>query len=580
MVFSAASNENVKQCESAVKKHSPSQASAICEYQLEIVVRNGDPVAELDIYMELIDLAHASDDKNKKNDYLDKLKSHYLFEKMPKYQYKWNRTHGINHLHSVDFETSRKYFYDALSIAVVSNNEQWLAISYNDVGLIEKKSGHLNQALYYYNKSLDLRKKDGNLYMIGKSFNNIAAVYFELEEYNDAEKYFVEALALYEDYKKTVDYDERVHYSIIHTYQYLISNNIKSGQTEKLDQNYRHLLDNIKGHFNAHKQIGSIISLARYYTDLQEYQLAQDLLERALAINGEQSTVYSAQIHHDLAAVLFARKEITMAIDIANLGIEHAISHKDLGFESALYQLLSDIYFDDDAKQSVAFLKKYQNKREDFLKLKYDKDVKNMQHRFEKQQIESDLLKSEIVNSDQKMKIDKLTINILIIIIIFIIVSLLFIYYIFKKRIERQAMIDSIAYHKQQLLILEDDQKNLEKSQDSSKAIDMKYVLKEQLVKTMIKALEIWERHTQTNRVELAEQSKVWTVSIDNGNLRTRSLDKYLSIDKIPQNPRWRNVVRTCHFILTDSELSSDDRAKLEDNLAEIMKTIEGISVK
>jgi len=95
----------------------------------------------------------------------------------------------------------------------------------------------------------------------------------------------------------------------------------------------------------------------------------------------------------------------------------------------------------------------------------------------------------------------------------------------------------------------------------------------------MIEAVSIWEKHTKTNRVELAEKSKLWTVSIDNGTLRTRSLDKYLSLEKIPLNPRWRNVAGTCHFILADMTLSPKDRSLLNQHLDSIMQNVKMLSM-
>jgi hypothetical protein len=78
----------------------------------------------------------------------------------------------------------------------------------------------------------------------------------------------------------------------------------------------------------------------------------------------------------------------------------------------------------------------------------------------------------------------------------------------------------------------------------------------------------------------LAEKSKLWTVSIDGGTLRTRSLDKYLSLEKIPLNPRWRNVAGTCHYILSDEKLSIENRHRLGQRLETLMKIVKAISLE
>ena len=70
------------------------------------------------------------------------------------------------------------------------------------------------------------------------------------------------------------------------------------------------------------------------------------------------------------------------------------------------------------------------------------------------------------------------------------------------------------------------------------------------LVQTMVLCLKIWEESTSKTKVQLAEQSGLWRVSLDGSTAKTRTFDKYLSIDSIPSNPRWKNVINTANYIL------------------------------
>jgi len=72
----------------------------------------------------------------------------------------------------------------------------------------------------------------------------------------------------------------------------------------------------------------------------------------------------------------------------------------------------------------------------------------------------------------------------------------------------------------------------------------------DQLVSIMVLSLLIWEESTSKSKIEFAEQSKLWRISIDGGTAKTRTLDKYLSLDNIPKKPRWKNVINTANFIL------------------------------
>ena len=102
---------------------------------------------------------------------------------------------------------------------------------------------------------------------------------------------------------------------------------------------------------------------------------------------------------------------------------------------------------------------------------------------------------------------------------------------------------------------------------------DMQY--RETLVKLMQDCQYYWQKVTGQSIIELAEKSRIWTVSIDNGRLRTRSMNRYLALDKLPENPRWRQVARTAYFVL--SKVSHDQEAKqaLEKGVTQLQDIVE-----
>lgn len=93
---------------------------------------------------------------------------------------------------------------------------------------------------------------------------------------------------------------------------------------------------------------------------------------------------------------------------------------------------------------------------------------------------------------------------------------------------------------------------------------------RQQLVTLMRSALHTWEVTTQKSKIELAEESNIWAVSIDDGRLRTRTFDRYLRLEQLPKIPRWREVVRTAYFVLSNPSIEPETRASLE---AELEKT-------
>jgi hypothetical protein len=92
-----------------------------------------------------------------------------------------------------------------------------------------------------------------------------------------------------------------------------------------------------------------------------------------------------------------------------------------------------------------------------------------------------------------------------------------------------------------------------------------------ELVALMLAAIEAWERATATSRIELAERSRIWRVNIDDGRLRARVMERYLALSKLPQNPRWRDVLRTAYFVLSNVGLEIIERDALQGRIDRIL---------
>ncbi len=84
------------------------------------------------------------------------------------------------------------------------------------------------------------------------------------------------------------------------------------------------------------------------------------------------------------------------------------------------------------------------------------------------------------------------------------------------------------------------------------------------LVKILNATLRYWEESTQKTKIDLAEASGIWNVYEDYGTYRTRTLDKYLSLNSLPKYPRWRDVLRTAYFALEQCPLTKNYRSDLE----------------
>ena len=95
------------------------------------------------------------------------------------------------------------------------------------------------------------------------------------------------------------------------------------------------------------------------------------------------------------------------------------------------------------------------------------------------------------------------------------------------------------------------------------------------IVQTMSSAVQAWESSTGQTKIDLADQSKLWKSYLDGSTWKTRTLDKYLNVKSLPKKPRWRQVVRTVHFILKQCQLSQEKHDELKqfiDKIEEIVR--------
>ncbi len=84
------------------------------------------------------------------------------------------------------------------------------------------------------------------------------------------------------------------------------------------------------------------------------------------------------------------------------------------------------------------------------------------------------------------------------------------------------------------------------------------------LVELMLAVIDTWERATGSSRLELAEKSRIWRVAIYDGRLRARAMERYLTVAKLPHNPRWRDVLRSAYFVLGQCAMEAQTREDLQ----------------
>lgn len=74
---------------------------------------------------------------------------------------------------------------------------------------------------------------------------------------------------------------------------------------------------------------------------------------------------------------------------------------------------------------------------------------------------------------------------------------------------------------------------------------------REMIVAVMTESLNLWRKSTGKSKFDLAEESGIWRVSLDRSSLQVRTLDKYLLVETLPDRPRWRDVIGTGEYVLS-----------------------------
>jgi len=584
--FSVVASENPSQppseCINAIRTANLELAKKLCLEQLQLAKKNQDQTQVLASYLALMDTHKLLKDDQQFSKYAELAKNHPLFESSPRLKYKWLRMQAIVLHHQKQYLASRKLFQDALKIALELNDHLMISNSNVDLGISTTKTGDFKTALNHYRTSLDLTRELKDQYAIGLALKNVAEVYMQLEQYPDAIRYYEEGLEAYQTYTQTENYDQRVHQRITTVYERLMDAHQFLNQTAAA-KHYKDMLSQSQAYvYNDHDWANHLITEGKQLMDLEQHQAAADKFQQALHLYQHSGDENPTEIYLLMAKTYQQLNQSQLALNLA-LNAENSIKHDsaDSPLAGEIYRLLTQMYHQSDPDLALAYAFKLIAAREQFLNTKYNTDLKTIQHQIEIEKNHNKLVNTQLENAKQKVKIQELNNQYLWLLLMLLTLMVAVIYLIVKKRSQQRALRAAINHHKNQLAVLSLTNKppNKAESAEQLKQEDVN----EQLVQTMHDATNLWLKTTGESLIELADRSKIWTITNDNGTLRARSLDKYLSVQKMPTNPRWRNVVRTCHFVLAEPELDRQERQHLNQKLEDLIQTIKtfyGTAVK
>lgn len=87
------------------------------------------------------------------------------------------------------------------------------------------------------------------------------------------------------------------------------------------------------------------------------------------------------------------------------------------------------------------------------------------------------------------------------------------------------------------------------------------------LVEILNDSLQLWTECSDKDKIALAMETGLWTVSNDKGTLRTVTLDKYLKENQIPSRPKTKVVKETVQYVLKHTQGSPELRKSLKEKI-------------
>lgn len=244
---------------------------------------------------------------------------------------------------NVNIDSSFHYTKLGLKLAKATNNENGIAQSYNDIGIIHYRISDFDSSIVYYKKALTLRKKLKDSLRIAAIYNKIGISNNQLFKLDSAIFYTIESLKIYE--------------SLGMQKQIAISNNNIANlyrdtkQHQKALETHRKSLavrEEIKDEVG---QVQSFVGIGNIYVFLQQndsakyyYKKAQSLGEK-LNLKRDLSTVYNnlGSIYRDEGNFNLATNLISKSLTIReqlqdNYGIaSSSLNLGDLYFRRGLF---------------------------------------------------------------------------------------------------------------------------------------------------------------------------------------------------------------------------------------------------
>ncbi len=326
---------------------------------------------------------------------------------------------GVLNRKKGEFDKSKDYFFKSLEISQQLKDSSLISRVFNNLGLVFENSGQYEEAISYHMKSLEIREKIGSQNDIASSLNNIGIIFISLKKYEEAIKYLNESLKIKEELdNKNAIASTYVNLGVVYYYKEMydkaIDNFEKSKYIYKLIGDKRNLAATISNMAYMAKENGDLNLSIEY--SLESIKILEEI----------GSTKKLCNSYNAASNSLFE-------LNNYKLSKEYALKAKQLAEENNIlpplletFNLLFKIHNSmSDYSQAIGYLEKYIEVKDSLFNEKSNKQILELQTKYETAEKEKELAQLSEKAILQKLKIEKRNKLIIALITSFILISVI-----------------------------------------------------------------------------------------------------------------------------------------------------------
>lgn len=265
---------------------------------------------------------------------------------------------GIAYYYLSDYSQSLTYFRSSLKKRNLIGNNEEIAASYNNIAMVYTEYENYDLAIECINNSMEINQEEGLVIDVADNLHNLATIYWEKKDYQSAIKYTTESLAIYKQLE--------IEHGIADIYNNLGNLYKETGKLDEAMDNLKIALEVYKNENNLKGVATTKLNLAELLFFLNKFNEGYVYLKDALPIaKSLQSKDLLLEIHEYLAKYFKQKKNY-----------KEALRHQKIynSYKDSIYtQLQGDIILEEQVELSA------ENQLQEIQKLKKDHELQDVE---------------------------------------------------------------------------------------------------------------------------------------------------------------------------------------------------------